>query len=85
MDFKKVKIPKNLNNKAHTINYDLSFILHPWKDIYINDSIRYETFSECKEIHENLVNKYNEFNIKLISVPNFSVEKRFDFIMTFLN
>ena len=85
LDFKNVKIPNDLNNKAKSINYDLSFILHPWQDIYVNDDVRYETFSECEEIHKNLFNKYKEFNIKLISVPNCSVEKRFDFIKKYLN
>ena len=85
LDFKNVKIPNDLNNKAKSINYDLSFILHPWQDIYVNDDVRYETFSECEEIHKNLFNKYKEFNIKLISVPNCSVEKRFNFIKQYLN
>ena len=85
LDFKNIKIPNDLNNKAKSINYDLSFILHPWQDIYVNDDVRYETFSECEEIHKNLFNKYKEFNIKLISVPNCSVEKRFDFIKKYLN
>ena len=66
------------------ILFKYSFILNPWKEIYVNDDIRYETFEECKKIHNDLIKKYNEFGIKLITVPEGNLTERYKFVQSYI-
>jgi predicted ATPase len=61
--------------------YDKVFILMPWKDIYIQDNERYETFEQATEIHEYLIKWYTSFNYELVEVPQSTLENRVDFIL----
>ena len=85
LEFKSIKVPKDLLLKSNIIKYKYSFILDPWHEIYQNDDIRYETYEECKEIHLNLKKKYNDFGIKLITVPKESVIERYKFVKSFID
>ena len=67
------------NCKKH--KYDKVFILTPWKDIYIQDNERYETFEQATEIHKYLTKWYKRFDYKLVEVPHSTVENRVDFIL----
>ena len=67
------------------LNYDFSFILPPWEEIYTNDLERYESFEECERINQNLIKTYKENKINLIEVPKFSVKERVNFINEFLS
>ena len=84
LDFKSILIPKNLIKKSKKLSYKYSFILNPWKEIYVNDDIRYETFEECKKIHSDLIKKYNEFGIKLIIVPEGNLAERYKFVQSYI-
>ena len=66
-------------SKKH--KYDKVFILMPWKDIYIQDNERYETFEQASEIHEYLIKWYTSFNYELVEVPQSTLENRVDFIL----
>ena len=57
LDFKKIKIPIDLINKSKEISYDHIFIMKPWKNIYVNDSERYETFEAVSYTHLTLPTK----------------------------
>jgi len=61
--------------------YDEVFILPPWKDIYISDNERYETFSQAVEINKFLVKWYTKFGYKIKIVPKTSIINRIDFIL----
>ena len=80
LNFKSIEIPKELISESKKINYIYAFILNPWKDIYSQDGVRYESFEECISIHNFLINEYKKFNIKLISVPNGTINERVSFI-----
>ena len=84
LDFKSILIPKNLIKKSKKLSYKYSFVLNPWKEIYVNDDIRYETFEECKKIHSDLIKKYNEFGIKLITVPEGNLAERYKFVQSYI-
>ena len=84
LDFKSILIPKTLIKKSKKLSYKYSFILNPWKEIYVNDDIRYETFEECKKIHNDLIKKYNEFGIKLITVPEGNLAERYKFVQSYI-
>ena len=85
LNFKSIEIPKDLINDSKKINYKFSFILNPWKDIYTQDNVRYESYEECVLIHEFLIKEYEKFKIKLIFVPNGTIIERVRFIKKFLD
>ena len=68
-------------NSCKKHKYDKVFILMPWKDIYIQDNERYETFEQATEIHEYLIKWYTSFNYELVEVPQSTLENRVDFIL----
>jgi predicted ATPase len=85
LNFKSIEIPKDLINDSKKINYEYSFILNPWRDIYTQDSVRYESYEECVLIHEFLIKEYEKFKIKLIVVPNGTIIERVRFIKKFID
>ena len=85
LNFKSIEIPKDLIIKSKKIAYQYAFILNPWKDIYTQDNVRYESYEECVLIHEFLIKEYEKFKIKLIFVPNGTIIERVRFIKKFLD
>ena len=85
LNFKNVTYDSELFKSSSDLNYDFSFILPPWEEIYKNDLERYESFEECERINQNLVKTYKENKINLIEVPKFSVKERVNFIKEFLS
>ncbi|NKI32060.1 AAA family ATPase [Croceivirga thetidis] len=65
--------------KVH--RYDKVFILPPWKEIYVRDNERLETFEEAKALHENLMNTYKRFGYKVDMVPKGSIEERVAYVL----
>ena len=64
--------------------YDLVLLLPPWKDIYISDNERLESFAESQEIHQFLTAAYERFGYAPVSVPEGSVPDRASFILDYL-
>ncbi len=85
MDYYNTGYPNNFIEicKAHL--YDTVFILAPWQEIFVSDSVRYETFDQAQLIHNHLLNTYSKFNYNLLDVPFESIKKRADFILDVLN
>lgn len=61
--------------------YDSVFIVPPWKEIYVSDNERLETFEEAEKIHHSLVKIYTQFGYAPIEVPKDAVLNRIDFIL----
>ena len=57
------------------------FITPPWKEIYVNDNERKESFEDAMEIHDYLVKAYTENNYQLIEIPKVSLEERLKFVI----
>ena len=64
--------------------YDLIFIFQPWEEIYKKDENRIEEFSEAKKISPFIYKVYNNAGIKIIEVPNLSIQERVKFILNSL-
>lgn len=62
--------------------YKSVFILPPWEDIYNTDSERKESFTEACYVHECIRNTYLKLGFEVIDVPNLSVNKRIDFLLS---
>lgn len=85
MDFYKSNYPEHFINVCQNHRYDKVFIVTPWKDIFQSDHVRYETFEQAEEIHEQLMLTYQKFGYDLFPIPFDTVEKRADFILDSLN
>lgn len=85
MDFFGSKYPDHFVKVCQDHIYDWVFIVTPWKDIFKSDEVRYETFEQAEEIHEQLLRTYKKFGYQLIPIPFDTVEKRTDFILDSLN
>lgn len=65
--------------KAH--RYTKILVLPPWKEIYISDEERFESYEEAVEIHFALVNSYKKFGYDIVEIPFGNVNERTDFIL----
>ena len=74
--------PKHFIDLCRENRYDRVIVLPPWEAIYATDEERLETFQEAKDIHNELLATYEEFQYPSIMVPKGSVEERTDFIIT---
>ncbi len=74
--------PKHFIDLCRENRYDRVIVLPPWEAIYATDEERMETFQEAKDIHNELLATYEEFQYPSIMVPKGSVEERTDFIIT---
>ncbi|WP_308992201.1 ATP-binding protein [Mariniflexile litorale] len=77
--------PQSFIDSCKNAVYDTVFILKPWESIYTSDNERYESFDQALEIHDHLLNTYQQFNYNLIDVPFGTVENRTDYILKALN
>lgn len=77
--------PQHFIDTCKKALYDTVFILEPWKAIYTIDNERYESFEQALEIHDHLLNTYQQFNYQLIDVPFGTVKTRINFILKALN
>lgn len=61
--------------------YNTIFIFPPWKKIYTNDSERFESFDEAKQLHHAIVDEYQKTHQNIITVPLGTPEERVAFIL----
>ena len=74
--------PENLLRNAAKYRYAQTvFVTPPWKEIFINDRIRTETFDEAANIHQRIIETYEDLNYKIIELPLLPTNKRVEFIL----
>lgn len=66
---------------SRNYKYDTLFIMPPWKEIYISDNERLETYEEAEAIHKSLIKAYQRFDYEPIIVPKTTIDKRIAFIL----
>jgi len=81
MDYTKATYPKQFAETCNNNRYDVIFLLPPWKDIYQQDSERYETFEEAEKIYHYLLDGYKNYGYKVIEIPVGKLETRMQFII----
>lgn len=64
--------------------YTKVFVLPPWKEIYVSDKERYETYEQAVLIHEHLKETYEFYGYQLIEVPKDTIANRMIFIENLL-
>lgn len=76
-------ISDELHRTALSLVYNKKvFLAPPWKEIYCNDTERRQSFEEAIEVYNNLFKIYSDFGYEIIELPNASVERRADFVIT---
>lgn len=73
--------PESFHKACAEHKYTKVFLLPPWKEIYVSDTERYETYEQATLLHKHLKETYTSFGYDLIEVPKGSVETRVDFVM----
>lgn len=81
MAYKNEHIPEAFSQANHAYLYDQVFIFPLWKDIYISDNERYESYEEAEEIQLYLKKTYEGLGYNLIEIPKVNVEERVKFIL----
>jgi len=69
--------------KAKAYNKNV-FLTPPWKEIFVNDSERPESYKDALEIYKFLKTTYSELGFNIIELPKVSIEERVAFIETIL-
>lgn len=85
LNFIEIKYDNYFIESAKKIVYDKIFILPPWKEIYTNDNVRYESFDQCNQIHDEIVKVYKQLKIEIIMLEKNSVSNRIDDILQIVN
>ncbi|MGH2624177.1 MAG: AAA family ATPase, partial [Sphingobacterium sp.] len=57
------------------------FLLPPWKEIYVNDQERKQTWQQAVETYNWIKQTYNQFNYHIVELPLTTVENRIAFII----
>ncbi len=85
MDFFDQSYGKEFIAACEDHRYDTIFIVPPWREIYVSDNERLETYEEAEKIHEALMNTYTRFGYNPILVPKHPVPERVSHILETLN
>lgn len=84
LNYLKTDFPREFMEKCAAHNYDIVFIMPPWKNIYKTDNERYESFNQALSIHDKLIEMYESLDYKPITVPPGHVKSRSEFITNLL-
>ena len=84
LDYTNEKYPSYFKENSKKYRYDYVFIFKPWKEIFVTDGERYESFKEAKIINTHIEQSYKDLNYSLIEVPFDTVENRSNFILNWL-
>ena len=85
LNFLEIEFDQFLFNKSKKVAYDHVFILPPWKEIYKNDSARYESFEDSVKIYEEISNIYKILKVDLKVLEKTSVKNRINEIHKIIN
>lgn len=78
-----LSISKQMLLDAEQLRYsDKIFITPPWKDIYINDSERTQTFQQAVETYNVMLELYNKLGYQSVSPPLTAVNERAAYILS---
>lgn len=73
--------PKTFSDACENHRYHKVFLLPPWREIYVSDAERYESYEQAVLIHEHLEETYRNFGYDLVTIPKDTVENRVEFLL----
>lgn len=84
MEFKQTKFPELYDKSCILNRYSTVFLMPPWKEIYLSDNERYESYEESLSIYNFIKSTYIKYNYQFIEVPFGTAKKRTQFILNAL-
>lgn len=85
MDFFGNDYPRVFRDVCKEYRYDQVFLLPPWKEIYIIDNERYESYDQAVSIFKHLKHNYEVAGYTTVEVPVGNLQERMEFILTELS
>jgi len=85
MDYYDQSLKTEFIEGAENHRYDIVFLLPMWKDIFVTDEERFESYEEALKIQDCLRKTYIEFGYSVMEVPHDSIENRIAFILDEIN
>lgn len=85
MDFVQTHYPVNFEDTCLENKYDVVFVLPPWKEIYIQDNERYESFEQAENLFQFLKEGYKKYGYEVYEVPTASIQSRVEYILDVVN
>jgi len=77
-----LQVGRQFYDAAQNYKYEsFVFITPPWKEIYVNDTERWQTFDEACILYEMLVSVYSDLGYEIIELPHVPIEERLDFVL----
>lgn len=74
--------PENLIISASNYRYARTvFVTPPWKEIFVNDLIRTESYEEAVKIHKHIIETYEDLNYTIIELPLLPTKVRVEFML----
>ncbi|MEZ4779221.1 MAG: ATP-binding protein [Flavobacteriaceae bacterium] len=81
MDYLGTPYPSYFSETCLKHRYDAIFLLPPWKEIYIQDNERYESFEQAERIFQFLHQGYAHYGYNVQHVPVGTIDYRSAFIV----
>ena len=77
-----LQVDQQFYDAAEQYRYEsLVYIAPPWKEIYVNDDERWQTFEEACKLYEMLVSVYSDLGYNIIELPLTTIEERATFVL----
>ena len=73
--------PASFDDACKEHKYSKIFILPPWKEIYVSDDARYETYEQSELLYQHLTETYSGYGYDIIEVPKADLDQRILFIL----
>jgi len=82
MKFRNRNVPRVLSEAIAAYPYNrIVFFASPWKEIYITDQVRKESFAEATALARSVGEVYQSLGYRLVELPELSVDDRIEFIL----
>jgi len=81
-NYMNIKVPGILSGAIGKYRYNpLVFVAPPWKEIFVSDGVRRETFEEAMKLFRLGTQGYRDSGYRVIELPESSVDERVAFIL----
>ena len=81
LNYIKIEYSKELITKVKKVKYNKVIVLPPWKEIYVQDDVRYESFEEATEIYKEIIKVYDLFKMNPIILNKGTLNERVEKIL----
>ncbi|MBF0586909.1 AAA family ATPase [Prosthecochloris sp. N3] len=78
-----LEVPQDYLSLFASCRYEpVAFLLPPWREIFVQDRERPQTYSESEELYEALREVYGSLGFRLVELPRASVAERAGFVFS---